>query len=162
MYAELAGWGQASDGYNVAISHPEGIGLSDAMRRCLADANLAPKDIDYVCAHATSTVAGDRSEAIALKSTFTDVGARPLVSSTKGLTGHPLSMAGVMEAAFCAVALREGFVPGNVNLLKPDPACDGLDLPRASVDSKPNVILNNTSGFGGSNVCHILRRLESV
>ena len=100
--------------------------------------------------------------ALALKGTFTDVGARPRVSSTKGLTGHPLSMAGVMEAAFCALALRDGFIPGNVNLLTPDAACEGLDLPRASIDAQPKVILNNTSGFGGSNVCHILRRHESV
>src|SRR5688572_15939850 len=66
IYAELAGWGQASDGYNVAISHPEGVGLAEAMRRALADAQVSARDIDYVNAHATSTAAGDRSEALAL------------------------------------------------------------------------------------------------
>jgi 3-oxoacyl-(acyl-carrier-protein) synthase len=87
------------------------------------------------------------------------VGARPKISSTKGLTGHPLSMAGVMEAGFCALAIRGGFVPGNANLVTPDEACAGLDLPRATVDARPDVILNNSSGFGGSNVCHVLRRV---
>lgn len=158
IYAELAGWGQAADGYNVAVSHPEGAGLVDAIRRALADAGLTPRDIDYVNAHATSTPAGDRSEAVALRTVFTATGASPRISSTKGLTGHPLSMAGVMEAAFCALALREGFIPGNANLVAPDEACAGLDLPRTTLAEQPDIILNNSSGFGGSNVCHVLRR----
>jgi 3-oxoacyl-(acyl-carrier-protein) synthase len=158
VYAELAGWGQAADGYHVAVSHPEGSGLAEAMRRALADSGLAAAQIDYVNAHATSTATGDRSEALALRSVFTAAGARPKVSSTKGLTGHPLSMSGVMEAAFCSLALRDGFVPGNANLENPDESCAGLDLPRSTVASAPQFVLNNSSGFGGSNVCHILRQ----
>ena len=159
IYAELAGWGQAADGYNVAVSHPHGSGLVEAMHRALADARAAPADIDYVNAHATSTPAGDRSEALALHTVFSKAGAHPLISSTKGLTGHPLSMAGVMETAFCALAIRDGFVPGNANLANPDEACAGLNLPRACVDAAPRVILNNSSGFGGSNVCHVLKKV---
>lgn len=158
VYAELVGWGQAADGYNVAVSHPEGLGLAEAMRRTLADANVTPAEIDYVSAHATSTATGDRSEALALRNVFTLSGARPAISSTKGLTGHPLSMAGIMEAAFCSITLREGFIPGTKNLSDPDEACEGLDLPREARDATPSLILNNTSGFGGSNVCHVLRR----
>jgi 3-oxoacyl-[acyl-carrier-protein] synthase I len=158
IYAELLGWGQAADGYNVAVSHPEGTGLADAMQRALADAGVAPGSVDYVNAHATSTPAGDRSEALALKAVFTNAGARPRVSSTKGLTGHPLSMSGVMEAGFCALALQEGFLPGNANLTAPDEACAGLDLPLATVEAAPHIVLSNSSGFGGSNVCHVLRR----
>ena len=157
-YAELAGWGQAADGHNVAVSHPAGAGLAEAMRRTLADAGLRPADIDYVNAHATSTPAGDRSEALALAAVFTAQDARPRVSSTKGLTGHPLSMSGVMEAAFCALAIQGGFTPGNANLAEPDEACTGLDLPGSTLDSGPAVVLNNSSGFGGSNVCHVLRK----
>jgi 3-oxoacyl-[acyl-carrier-protein] synthase I len=160
IYAELAGWGQAADGYNVAVSHPEGAGLIEAMRRTLADAQIAPRDVDYVNAHATSTPAGDRSEALALRAVFESVGARPRISSTKGLTGHPLSMAGVMEAAFCALAIDEGFIPGNANLVLPDDACAGLALPRETTAERPRVILNNSSGFGGSNVCHVLRQWQ--
>lgn len=160
VYAELVGWGQAADGYNVAVSHPEGAGLAEAIRRALADAGVSPRDIDYVNAHATSTPAGDRSEALALRRAFTEAGAHPRVSSTKGLTGHPLSMAGVMEAAFCALALRDGFTPGNANLVTPDEACAGLDLPRNTLDAAPTLVLNNSSGFGGSNVCHVLQRHE--
>jgi 3-oxoacyl-(acyl-carrier-protein) synthase len=156
IHAELIGWGQAGDGHSVAISHPEGAGLRDAMRRALADAQVAPRDIDYVNAHATSTPAGDRSEALALQAVF--AGARPKVSSTKALTGHGLSLAGAMEAAFCALAIAEGFIPGAAHLEEPDPDCARLDLPRTSLDVAPRLVLKNSSGFGGSNVCHVLRR----
>jgi 3-oxoacyl-(acyl-carrier-protein) synthase len=160
IYAELAGWGQASDGYNVAISHPEGAGLIEAMRRTLLDAQVAPGDIEYVNAHATSTPIGDRSEALALHAVFSAAGARPKISSTKALTGHGLSMAGALEAAICALAMREGFVPGCAHLEEPDPVCDGLDLPRQTLTQPLGTVLNNSSGFGGSNVCHVLRRLS--
>jgi 3-oxoacyl-[acyl-carrier-protein] synthase-1 len=157
IYAELIGWGQAGDGHSVAISHPEGAGLREAMRRTLADAQVTPGDIDYVNAHATSTPAGDRSEALALHAIF-DGGAQPRVSSTKALTGHGLSLAGAMEAAFCALAIAEEFIPGAAHLEEPDPICAGLDLPRTSLEVAPRLVLNNSSGFGGSNVCHVLRR----
>ncbi|MDB6094454.1 MAG: beta-ketoacyl synthase [Verrucomicrobia bacterium] len=157
IYAEFAGWGQAADGFNVAVSHPEGAGLAEAIRRALGDAGVTPADIDYVNAHATSTPAGDRSEALALRAVFSAAGARPPVSSTKGLTGHPLSMSGVMEAAFCSLAIRDGFIPGNANLTAPDEACADLNLPVATRDASPGCVLNNSSGFGGSNVCHVLR-----
>jgi 3-oxoacyl-[acyl-carrier-protein] synthase-1 len=159
IYAELIGWGQAGDGHSVAISHPEGAGLREAMRRTLADGHVNPADIDYVNAHATSTPAGDRSEALALHAIFTAAAAKPCVSSTKALTGHGLSLAGAMEAAFCALALAEKFIPGAAHLEEPDPICAELDMPRTSLDEAPRLVLNNSSGFGGSNVCHVLRRV---
>jgi 3-oxoacyl-(acyl-carrier-protein) synthase len=128
------------------------------MRRALADARVTPADIDYINAHATSTFAGDRSEALALHSLFTHHGAKPRISSTKALTGHGLSLAGAMEAAFCTLAISEMFIPGAAHLGEPDPVCAGLDLPRTSLDEAPRLVLNNSSGFGGSNVCHVLRR----
>ena len=158
IYAELAGWGQAGDGHSVAASHPEGAGLRDAMARALDDARVGPAAVDYVNAHATSTPAGDLSEIAALHGVFTRCGSRPRVSSTKALTGHGLSLSGAMEAAFCALAMAEGFVPGAAHLAEPDPACEGLELPRCTLDEAPEVILKNSSGFGGSNVCHVLRR----
>ncbi|MBE7540239.1 MAG: beta-ketoacyl-[acyl-carrier-protein] synthase family protein [Opitutaceae bacterium] len=158
IQAELAGWGQAGDGHSVAASHPEGAGLREAMRRTLADGGVGVADINYVNAHATSTPAGDRSEALALQAVFTQGGARPRISSTKALTGHGLSLAGAMEAAFCVLALDEGFIPGCAHLENIDPVCEGLDLPRQSLDEAPSLVLNNSSGFGGSNVCHLLRK----
>ncbi|HZZ56446.1 MAG TPA: beta-ketoacyl-[acyl-carrier-protein] synthase family protein [Opitutaceae bacterium] len=155
VYARVLGWGQAADGYNVAMPDPTGAGLAAAMRRALGDARVPFSAIDYVNAHATSTPTGDRAEAAAVRRLCSEAGASPPISSTKGLTGHPLSMSGVMEAAFCALAMAEGFIPGNAHLSEPDPACAGLNLPRATLAGRPSLILKNSSGFGGSNVCHI-------
>ena len=160
VYAELLGWGQAADGYNIANADPDGRGLRTAMQRALADARVAPAEIDYVNAHATSTPAGDLSEARALQAVFTAVGAHPAVSSAKALTGHGLSFSGVMETAFCAVSIAQGFIPGAANLENPDPACAGLNLPRATLATAPRTVLKNSSGFGGTNVCLVLRRWE--
>jgi 3-oxoacyl-[acyl-carrier-protein] synthase-1 len=158
IYAEVLGWGQSSDGLSVAGSDPEGQGLARAMRRALASAKLTPRDVNYVNAHATSTPLGDRSEARALQAVFTAAGAFPKISSTKALTGHSLSMSGAMETAFCALGIAEGFIPGNANLENPDAACEGLELPRTTLAKAPRIVLKNSSGFGGSNVCLVLRR----
>lgn len=160
IYAEITGWGQAADGFNVAVSDPTGSGLAHAMQRALADAKASPADIDYVNAHATSTVAGDRSEALALQNVFSQTGAQPSISSTKALTGHPLSLSGIMEASFCALAIHEGFTPGSANIGTLDKACAGLNIPHETRETGPETVLNNSSGFGGSNVCHILRKFS--
>jgi len=161
IYAEVLGWGQSADGYSIAVSDPDGRGLATAMRRALTASGVAPAEIDYVNAHATSTPAGDVSEARALHSVFTAAGAHPSISSTKALTGHGLSLSGVMETGFCAVSIADGFIPGAANLEHPDPACAGLNLPRTTLPSAPRIVLKNSSGFGGSNVCLVLRRWEN-
>jgi 3-oxoacyl-[acyl-carrier-protein] synthase-1 len=158
VYCELAGWGQASDGHNVAISHPEGSGLRVAIENALRAADVTPDQVDYVNAHATSTPIGDISEARALKAVFGQNPTRPAISSTKALTGHGLSLAGAMEAGFCAVAMREGFMPGSAHITNLDPACAGLNIIRATLPNRPNVVLSNSSGFGGANVALVLKR----
>ena len=156
-YCEMAGWGQASDGYNVAISHPDGEGLRIAIENALRQSEVAPEDVDYVNAHATSTPIGDISEAKALKAIFTGNPSRPAVSSTKALTGHGLSLAGAMEAGFCALAMKEGFIPGSAHIENLDPACAGLNIIRATLPQRPNVVISNSSGFGGANVCLVFK-----
>jgi 3-oxoacyl-[acyl-carrier-protein] synthase-1 len=157
-YCEVLGWGQASDGYNVAISHPEGAGLRQAMERALAATRVAPEEIDYVNAHATSTLIGDISEARALRAIFAKGGSRPAISSTKALTGHGLSLGGAMEVGFCALALREGFIPGSAHLTRLDPECDGLNVIRETEMRPAATVLKNSSGFGGANVSLLLKR----
>jgi 3-oxoacyl-[acyl-carrier-protein] synthase-1 len=157
VYAEVAGWGQASDGHNVAISHPDGEGLRVAIENALRQSDIGADEIDYVNAHATSTPIGDLSEARALKAIFGVSPARPAISSTKALTGHGLSLAGAMEAGFCALAMREGFIPGSAHITKLDPACAGLNIIGATLPQRPNVVLSNSSGFGGANVALLFR-----
>ncbi len=160
-YAELAGWGQASDGHNVAISHPEGLGLATAMQRAMRAAGVTPSQIDYINAHATSTPIGDASEVKAIRAVFgAEVGRVP-VSSTKALTGHGLSMATALETGLCSLAMRGGFIPGCGGLRNVDPKFADLNLPRETRPDSPRVVLNNASGFGGANVSLVLRACGS-
>ena len=156
-YARFLGWGQASDGHNVAISHPEGRGLRDAMTNALKDSCIEAHDIDYVNAHAPSTSIGDASEMKALKSIFKPPQSVK-VSSTKALTGHGLSLSSIMEAAFCCLALKEGFLPGSANVTEPDPELEHLNLLQTSPDIQADRILSNSSGFGGANVSVIFEK----
>jgi len=158
-YCEVVGWGQASDGHNVAISHPEGSGLRAAIENALRSAKVAPGEVGYINAHGTSTPIGDISEAKALRAVFSPSGARPAVSSTKALTGHGLSLSGAMETGFCALALRDGFVPGSANITTIDPACADLNIPLTTESRQVDIALNNSSGFGGANVSLVLRRV---
>jgi 3-oxoacyl-[acyl-carrier-protein] synthase-1 len=157
-YCELAGWGQASDGYNVAISHPDGAGSRIAMENAFEATGISAAEVDYVNAHATSTLIGDISEARALRSVFGEMGVRPAISSTKALTGHGLSLAGAMEAGFCALTFREGFIPGSAHITNLDPACEGLNIIRSTRKEPGRVVLKNSSGFGGANVALLMRR----
>ncbi len=156
-YAEMIGWGQASDGYNVAISHPEGRGLRDAMKRALQDAGLKPNEVDYVNAHAPSTSIGDASELNALKTVFPEP-QRVKVSSTKALTGHGLSLSSIMEAGFCCLALKHGFLPGSANVSELDSEVGHLEVILKTEETQAEVVLSNSSGFGGANVSVLFRR----
>ena len=160
-YCEILGWAQASDGYNVAISHPDGAGLRVSTERALRRTGIAPEEVDYVNAHATSTTIGDLSEARMLQSVFKGSGARPAISSTKALTGHGLSLAGAMETGFCALAMRDGFMPGSAHITQLDPACEGLNIIRTTVAKQPRIVIKNSSGFGGANVTLILGKSEN-
>jgi len=157
-YGELRGWGQASDGFSRAQPHPEGDGLLRSMTKALVDARTEIKEIGYINAHATSTPGGDRAEATSIDRLLHSipVDQRPPVSSIKALTGHGLSMTGTMETAMCLLSARNGFTPGCAHLENPDPACQDLFLPTESVRFSGDLILKNSSGFGGSNVSLIL------
>jgi 3-oxoacyl-[acyl-carrier-protein] synthase I len=155
--AGMAGWAQACDGHHVALPHPEGRGVADALRLALQDAEVSLDVVDYVNAHATSTPVGDRAEALALRAVFGNH--RPAISSTKALTGHGLSLAGLMEAAFCVLSLDEGFIPGQAHLDEPDDACEGLHLPRATLEQPCRIAVNTSSGFGGANVAHVFSHI---
>ncbi len=156
-YAKFIGWGQGSDGHNVAISHPEGRGLKRAMTQALGDSGISATEIDYVNAHAPSTSIGDASEMKALKSVF-PLPQEVMISSTKALNGHGLSLSSIMEASFCCLALKDGFLPGSANVTDPDPELGHLNLLRQTERTQAKRILSNSSGFGGANVSVIFEQ----
>jgi 3-oxoacyl-[acyl-carrier-protein] synthase I len=161
IYAELASWAQMSDGYHRASPHPEGRGLAQAMKLALDYAGIGPDQVSSICAHATSTPAGDKAEATAIGEVFGDFSQTTPVSSPKGLTGHSLSMAGALETAICCLMVKEGFVLGNANLENVDVDCAHLNLPLESRAQSLSWVLNNSSGFGGINVCNLLKQYDS-
>jgi 3-oxoacyl-[acyl-carrier-protein] synthase-1 len=158
--ASVLGWGQSSDGYNVLAPEPNGEGLQRAMTDALRDAHLRPEEVDYINAHATSTPVGDVSECRAIRATFSG-GKMPHVSSTKSLTGHGLSLAGAMESAFTVLALQEKFTPVSAHITQLDPECAIVPIVTKPIPDAPRVALNNSSGFGGTNVSIALRRWEN-
>jgi 3-oxoacyl-(acyl-carrier-protein) synthase len=155
-YGKLLGWAQSSDGYNPAISDPAGNGIARAMELALAACQLSPSDIGYINAHATSTVQGDRSEVMAIRTVFGQQACHPWVSSTKALTGHPLSLAGAQETAICMLALKQEFIPAAAHLSDPIEEAAGMRFPSTHRETKPGIILKNSCGFGGSNATLIL------
>lgn len=156
---EIIGWGQSSDGHNVAISHPEGLGLARAMQLALEDAGVEASGIDYINAHATGTPIGDVSEIRAIRNIFGASATSVPISSTKALTGHGLSLSSAMEAGFCSLCLKEGFLPGSANIQEIDPEAQDLQILKETIDSTPEHILTNSSGFGGANVSIVLKKV---
>ncbi len=158
IVAEVVGFGQSADAYHLTAPAPEGVGAQLAMRAALADAGLAPEDVDYINAHGTSTPMNDLNETLAVKAAFGDAARRLVVGSTKSMTGHLLGAAGGVEAVICALAIRDGRIPPTINFSTPDPACD-LDYAHGGVVERDvEVALSNSFGFGGHNVCLAIRR----
>jgi 3-oxoacyl-[acyl-carrier-protein] synthase II len=127
------------------------------MRIALQKAELAPRDVDYINAHATSTPNGDRAETYAIKSIFGPAAYDTPVSSTKSMTGHLMGAGAAVEGMFCLLAMRDGIIPPTVNLDEPDPACDLDYVPNAARKKRVEVALSNSFGFGGHNNTLIFR-----
>ncbi len=153
----LAGGGESGDAWHMSTPHPEGRGARDAMRAALAAAGIGPRDIGYVNAHGTATPANDRSEAAALIEVFGAQGVP--VSSTKGITGHTLAAAGIVEAIVTAQALERQILPATANLAVPDPLL-AVDLVTEARPAAFQYAMSNNFGFGGSNCTLIFGRAE--
>ena len=158
IVAELAGYGATSDAYHVTQPEERGEGAVRAMELALADAGLAPDEVDYVNAHGTSTPLNDRMETLALKRVFGEYAYDLPVSSTKSMMGHLLGAAGAVEAAICALVIANGVIPPTINYLEPDPDCDLDYVPNVARPAAVDVAMTNSFGFGGHNSSLILRR----
>jgi len=162
IYAELAGDGNSLSSYRITDSHPSGDGPIQSMRQALADAELSPEDVNYVNAHGTSTLMNDRSECAALRAVMGDHIGQLAVSSTKSCMGHLIAAAGAVEAAVCALAIRDGIAPVSANHLQPDPDCDVNLVRGESKTMRVRAALSNSLGFGGSNSTLAFRHPEEV
>ncbi|BFO09615.1 3-oxoacyl-[acyl-carrier-protein] synthase 2 [Serratia rubidaea] len=159
IYAEVVGFGMSSDAYHMTSPPENGAGAALAMANALSDAGLNAGQIDYINAHGTSTPAGDKAEAEAVKSIFGADAAHVMVSSTKSMTGHLLGAAGAIESIFTVLALRDQAVPPTINLDNPDEGCDLDFVPHEARQTKDmEYTLCNSFGFGGTNGSLIFRR----
>jgi 3-oxoacyl-[acyl-carrier-protein] synthase II len=158
IYAEIIGYGASSDAYHIAAPPEDGEGAARCLRMALADAGLAPEDIDYINAHGTSTPLNDRCETMAIKSVFGDHAKRLAISSTKSMTGHMLGAAGGIEAAFTALSIRDQIAPPTMNLQEPSPECDLDYVPNQARKMEIRAAVSNSFGFGGTNGVIVMQR----
>jgi 3-oxoacyl-[acyl-carrier-protein] synthase II len=154
--AELSGYASTGDAFHIALPSEDGEGAARCMRLALADAGIEPARVGYLNAHATSTPAGDLSEARAIRAVFGRHVDRLPVSATKSMTGHLLGAAGALEALFCIRALETGLLPPTTNLEHPDPECALDHVANQARRARPEVALSNSFGFGGTNACLVL------
>jgi 3-oxoacyl-[acyl-carrier-protein] synthase II len=161
IYAELVGFGMSGDAYHITAPPEDGDGARLAMVNALRDAAMSPTDVHYINAHATSTPLGDKAETIAMKRAFGEHAYKLAVSSTKSMTGHLLGAAGVVEAIFSVLAIRDNVAPPTINYQTPDPECDLDYVPNTARRMKIDVSLSNSFGFGGTNGSLIFRRYSA-
>ncbi|MDO6638412.1 beta-ketoacyl-ACP synthase II [Shewanella sp. 5_MG-2023] len=151
IYAELVGFGMSGDAFHMTSPPSDGAGAAAAMVNAINDAQIANEEVGYINAHGTSTPAGDKAEAAAVKSVFGDHAYDLLVSSTKSMTGHLLGAAGSVEAIITILALRDQIVPPTINLDNSDEGCDLDFVPHVAKPHSFDYALCNSFGFGGTN-----------
>ena len=163
IYAEVAGYGQTADAYDVVAPDPEGQGATHSMKFALEDAGLTPSDIQYINAHGTSTGLGDIAESKAIEGLFGDKVKNPnlLVSSTKSMHGHLLGATGAIECIACVKAINEHLVPPTINLEHQDENIGNLDyVPLKARKADIKAALSNSFGFGGQNASIVLKAIN--
>ncbi len=158
ILAEYVGYGATSDANHITNLTEDGDGVARAIRLALQRGGLTPDDVDYINAHATSTPAGDPVETAAIKQVFGGRDQAPPVSASKSQFGHLLGAAGALETIVCILAMQHNLLPATINLANPDPACDLDYVPNTPRPATLNVVLSNSFGFGGHNVCLAFRR----
>ena len=162
IYAEVAGYGQTADAYDMVAPDPEGRGAIKSMELALEDAGLKPEDIDYINPHGTSTGLGDIAESQAIAKIFGDKEQNKnlVVSSTKSMHGHMLGATGAVEGIVCVKAITEGKVPPTINLDNQDEHVANLDyVPHKARNKKVHAALSNSFGFGGHNATLVFKEV---
>jgi 3-oxoacyl-[acyl-carrier-protein] synthase II len=160
IYAELIGFGMSGDAFHMTSPPEDGRGAQLAMRQAMDDARIDASQINYINAHGTSTMAGDKAETQAVKAVMGAAAANVAVSSTKSMIGHLLGAAGSVEAIFSILALRDQVAPPTINLDNPDEGCDLNYVPHTAQEMKIDYALSNSFGFGGTNGSLLFARMD--
>ena len=160
IYAEVLGGGRTADAFHITAPDPQGEGAARAMRAAIRNSDLAPEDVDYICAHGTGTAMNDAIETRAIREVFGEHADRLAVSSPKSMTGHLMGAAGALSAAAAALAIYHGVLPPTINHEHADPDCDLDYVPQHSRAADVRVALVNGFGFGGQNGVVALARLS--
>lgn len=160
IYAELIGFGMSADAFHMTSPPEDGAGAARCIRNALLDAQLNAEQVQYINAHGTSTPAGDKAEAAAIKTVFGAHAYDLSVSSTKSMVGHLLGAAGAVEAIFSVLAIRDQVAPPTINLEEPDEGCDLDFVPNEAKPMPIEVAVSNSFGFGGTNGSLVFRRFS--
>ncbi|MEO6078795.1 MAG: beta-ketoacyl-ACP synthase II [Steroidobacteraceae bacterium] len=158
IYAELAGYSMTGDAHHITAPPEDGNGARRAMQLAMKDGGLNPSDVQYINAHATSTPLGDVAETVAIKHAFGDEARKIAISATKSVTGHLLGAAGVVEAIFATLSIRDQIAPPTMNLHIPGEGCDLDYVPLVARQMRIDAVISNSFGFGGTNGTLALRR----
>ena len=156
-YAEICGYALTNDGVHMTAPREDGREARRAMELAMREAGLEPAQVDHVNAHGSSTPLNDSTESRAIRQTFGDIADRIIVSGTKGMTGHALGATGAIEAALCALGIKESVVVPTVNLETPGAGCDLRYSPGVATPLRQQTVLSNSFGFGGLNAALVLR-----
>ncbi|MGA3015425.1 MAG: beta-ketoacyl-[acyl-carrier-protein] synthase family protein, partial [Bacteroidales bacterium] len=156
ILGEITGYGFSSNGEHISLPNVEGPVV--AMRSALKEAGMKTTEIDYINAHATSTPAGDENEAKAIVQIFGN--SRPLVSSTKSMTGHEMWMGGASEIIYSTLMMNNNFIAPNINFENPDEATAKLNIAAKTTPYEIGAFLSNSFGFGGTNSSLIVRKIN--
>jgi 3-oxoacyl-[acyl-carrier-protein] synthase II len=160
IYGEIVGYGSTADAFRITDAHPEGRGAISCIKMALADAGYGAEDIHYINAHGTSTSVNDRVETLTIKQVFGPQAYKIPVSSTKSMMGHLIAAAGATELMFCLLAIRDNTLPPTINYETPDPECDLDYIPNVARETRCDVALSNSFGFGGQNISLICNRFK--
>lgn len=159
IYAEITGAGLSADAYHITASHPDGLGVIDAMRQAVEESGMQPTDVDHINTHGTSTPIGDISEPKAIVGLFGNHAYKMAINSTKSMTGHLLGAAGAVESIATILTIKHGIVPPTINHFTDDPDIPALDFTFNHAQRREvNFALSNAFGFGGHNVCLAFRK----
>jgi 3-oxoacyl-[acyl-carrier-protein] synthase II len=157
IYGEIIGYGMSGDAYHMTAPDPSGRGAFLSMQRAIKSAAVSPEEIDYINAHGTSTEFNDKIETLAIKNLFGDHAYKLAISSTKSMTGHLLGAAGAVELIATLLIMRHQIIHPTINYEYPDPECDLDYVPNLARESRVNLAISNSFGFGGTNATLVVK-----